>query len=56
MDAKSLIERPEAVVVFSESTLKNRDYIKDWAIAADFDLQLREMLDAQKNSPEAAKE
>lgn len=52
MQAQVLIENPDMIVVFAEKIISNedRDYMKDWAIAADFDLQLKEMLVAQ-NTP-----
>lgn len=43
-EAKKLSENAQTIVVFSEQTLANeRDFIKDWAIAADFDTQLQDI-------------
>ncbi|MEK7612632.1 MAG: hypothetical protein AAB449_00585 [Patescibacteria group bacterium] len=48
MNAHDLNKNPNTVVVFSDKVMQDRDFIKDWAIAADFDLQLQEMLATQK--------
>ena len=53
MDAKQLISNAGKILVFSQQTLANeRDYIKDWAIAADFDSQLKDMLAQQPQAAE----
>jgi len=43
MPAGAMMKNPSAIVIFSPKTLMNRDYVRDWAMAADFDEQLRDV-------------
>jgi hypothetical protein len=44
MNAGELLSHnPHAVIVFSDRVLQDRNYIRDWAIAADFEERLKEM-------------
>ncbi len=58
MPAGPLVKNPSAIVVFSPAFFgsrdqtqakRNRDYLRDWAIAADFDEQFREIAEVQRS-------
>lgn len=54
LNASELAKTEGSIVVFSPKILTDRDYVRDWAMAADFNKQFSDLQEVEQKAKEAA--